>query len=75
VIRAMQGRLAEAQDLIERSIRADPGYARGHCNLGKVHALNGRVDEARRSFERALELNPGYSEARQELENLQHRDG
>jgi tetratricopeptide (TPR) repeat protein len=53
VVRAAQGKLDQARVALEDAIRAVPGYALAHENLGDIHA-----QLAARSYRRALELEP-----------------
>jgi predicted TPR repeat methyltransferase len=56
VLNAQQGRLAQAQALIERAIAVQPAEAMFHNNLGNVCAEAGRLQEAERHYLHALEL-------------------
>ena len=53
VVRAAQGKLDQARVALEDAIRAVPGYALAHENLGDIHA-----QLAARSYRRSLELEP-----------------
>ena len=53
VVRAAQGRLDQARVALEDAIRAVPGYATAHENLGDIHA-----QLAARSYRTAQGLNP-----------------
>jgi tetratricopeptide (TPR) repeat protein len=50
------GRKVEAQEMFERSIRAEPNYG-AYSNLGTIHFSEGRFPEAARLFRQALEIN------------------
>ncbi|GAB4290958.1 MAG: hypothetical protein Kow0096_04750 [Thiohalomonadaceae bacterium] len=54
VLRARQGRLDEARELLERALRTDEHYARVHENLSTVY-----VEMARSSYAKALRLESG----------------
>lgn len=54
VLRAHQGRLDEARELLERALRTDERYARVHDNLSTVY-----VEMARSSYAKALRLEAG----------------
>jgi Flp pilus assembly protein TadD len=53
VVRAAQGKLDQARAALEDAIRAVPGYALAHENLGDIHA-----QLAARSYRNALKLDP-----------------
>jgi len=53
VVRAAQGKLDQARVALEDAIRAVPGYAVAHENLGDIH-----VQLAARSYRNALRLEP-----------------
>lgn len=53
VVRAAQGKLDQARTALEDAIRAVPGYALAHENLGDIHA-----QLAARSYRNALKLDP-----------------
>jgi tetratricopeptide (TPR) repeat protein len=62
-IRAQEGRLAEAADSFERSVRANPRSPETWYNLGLVRQREGRWDAALEAYGRALALRPGMVEA------------
>lgn len=51
-----EGRLEEAEALLERAIRADPYYVAVYPVLGECRERLGKVEEAREAYRRALEL-------------------
>jgi tetratricopeptide (TPR) repeat protein len=53
VVRAAQGKLDQARTALEDAIRAVPGYALAHENLGDIYA-----QLAARSYRHALKLEP-----------------
>jgi tetratricopeptide (TPR) repeat protein len=53
VVRAAQGRLEQARSALEDAVRAVPGYAVAHENLGDIHA-----QLAARSYRSAQKLDP-----------------
>jgi tetratricopeptide (TPR) repeat protein len=59
VIRAQQGRHAEAIDLIAAALKLNPKVAGAWINLGNVQAAAGRPEEAAASYRKALALSPG----------------
>ena len=62
VLYAAQGRYREAQAALELAIRAHPGYATAHENLGDLYA-----QMAREAYDKALQLDPGNATARTKL--------
>lgn len=66
VLYAAQGRYESATDSLEMAIRARPGYATAHENLGDV-----RARMASQSYERAAQLDSGNASARAKLAVLQ----
>lgn len=59
----MQGRLAEALDPFEAMLKARPGYAEGHLQMGCLLRDLGHHDAAIRHLGRAFELSPALVEA------------
>ncbi len=55
-----RGHYADAEQLIGKAIRLDPGQAAPHSNLGLVLQRLGRSHEALASFDRALALEPAH---------------
>jgi hypothetical protein len=55
------GRAADAILEWQRVVRARPGFAEAHYNLGGALASEGRRSEAVSSFEKAIEANAGYA--------------
>jgi tetratricopeptide (TPR) repeat protein len=62
VLHAQRGDWEAARQALEQSIRAVPGYALAHENLGDVH-----LQLAARAFERAGRLDAGNASARSKL--------
>jgi len=58
-----QGRLEEAVLLLERAIRARPGYAKSYSRLGTIRAVQGDLEAAQKLFRKAIDLAPGLAEA------------
>lgn len=52
-----------AIEALQRALEIDPGYARAHYVLGRVHEANGRAHDARTETTKALQLarTPGVS--------------
>jgi len=59
-----QGRAAEAFPLLDLAVRAHPGSARAHTELGKVLLHLGKPEAAAARLQKAVELDPGSSTAR-----------
>src|SRR3569623_381973 len=62
IVRAQQGRMAEAESLMARAVAADPRAADVRVNHGNVLNLLGRFDEALADHDRSLKLAPGRGE-------------
>ena len=62
VLEAQRKNLAAAAELIASAIRANPGSAAAHCNLGNVLRGLKRHEDALASYERALALEPEHAE-------------
>jgi tetratricopeptide (TPR) repeat protein len=62
-----QGALAEAIDLFDQAIAADPTLAIGYYNLGTAHRARGYLDDAIAAYQQAISLRPNYAEAHQNL--------
>ena len=60
VIRAQQGRNAEALDMIGQALRIDPNVPDALLNYGNVLKNMGRFDEALAAYDRALAVRPGF---------------
>ena len=64
VVRAQQGRAAEAVELIGAALQRNPGNAAAWINHGNVLAVAGRAQDAMASYSRALGLQPGDLQTR-----------
>ena len=51
----------------EKAVKADPGYAEAHSNLGFSYRKQGEFDKAVRSYKKAIELDPKLAEAHEYL--------
>lgn len=67
MMRWVDGPSAEAQQFLERAVRAQPGLAEAHHNLGVVLRFGGRFPEAKSEFETALRLDPRSPRTHQQL--------
>lgn len=66
VVRAAQGRLEEARDALEASIRAVPNYTVAHENLGDLYA-----QLAIRNWQEALAAKPDQGALKRKLDRVQ----
>jgi Flp pilus assembly protein TadD len=64
---AQAGRMPEAIEHLEQSLRINPDYADAHNNLGNVLTRSGRLPEAIEHLEQALRINPDFAEAHNSL--------
>jgi tetratricopeptide (TPR) repeat protein len=60
---AEQERFAEAEPYFQAVLRADPGNAVAHFNLGYTHDKRGKYDKAIQEFREATRLNPKIDRA------------
>ncbi|MBI3372891.1 MAG: tetratricopeptide repeat protein [Betaproteobacteria bacterium] len=60
---AEQERFAEAEPYFQAVLRADPGNAVAHFNLGYTHDKRGQYDKAVHEFREATRLNPKIDRA------------
>jgi tetratricopeptide (TPR) repeat protein len=67
--------LKEAIQAYRSALRADPGFADAHCNLGTAHYNQGERDLARACYEEALEHDSEHVEANFNLGNLLEEQG
>lgn len=63
VIRAQQGRNAEALDMIGHALRINPDFPDALLNYGNVLKNMGRFDEALTAYDRALAVRPDFAGA------------
>lgn len=62
MVRFEEGRIAEADDLVERAVRADPGNASAWRSLGRIASVTSRPVAAIACHRRAVLLAPGRPE-------------
>jgi tetratricopeptide (TPR) repeat protein len=62
-----QGKIDQAEYLLDQVVRAAPGYARGQYLLGEVLLRLGRKDRAEQAFRTAIAIRPDFPEARRQL--------
>lgn len=60
---ALQERFAESEPYFQAVLRADPGNAVAHFNLGFAHEKRGQYDRAAQEFGEATRLNPKIDRA------------
>jgi tetratricopeptide (TPR) repeat protein len=63
VIRILQGRETDAQDLFGRVVEMKPDFASGHAHLGLLYLQMGRPDEAVPQLREAVRLDPARTDA------------
>lgn len=59
---AMQGRLQEAQQMLQASAQADPNNAQTQLNLSQVYRQLGNTAKAEQHYRRAVQLNPSLAQ-------------
>jgi Flp pilus assembly protein TadD len=62
-----RGRLDDAVQEFQMSLKLNPLNANAHNSLGVVFALQGHLDEAIREFKAALEIEPAHINAQNNL--------
>jgi tetratricopeptide (TPR) repeat protein len=75
VIYAARNNYPAAMDCFAAALRAGPGYAEVHCNLGHALLSVGRLPEAETQFEAALKLKPFDPATHENYANLLGREG
>jgi len=73
MIKAKQGRYAEAWQELEHAIRLDPGFAMSYVYRGNLRAIGGDLKAAMDDYRRALSLDPELPAARQALLQIEQR--
>ena len=69
VVRADQGKPAEASEHFRQALRLKPDYADAHYNLGNALADQGKPAEASEHYRQALRIKPDYADAHNNLGN------
>jgi predicted O-linked N-acetylglucosamine transferase (SPINDLY family) len=64
------GRLAEAEQLYQHVLEADPNFPPVYINLGVLFKAQGRMDEATAAYRKSIELNPKSETAHNNLGNV-----
>src|SRR3989441_37431 len=75
LVRADQGKLAEAIDHYRRALRIKPDYADAHNNLGNALARQGKLAEASEQYRQAVRLKPDYALAHANWGNVLAHQG
>jgi len=75
LIRFQSGRRDEAVKLLQRAVRAAPGLAAAHNDLGAMLIALGRAYEAVATLRTAVDLVPDNAEARVNFANALHAQG
>lgn len=70
IICLQTGRYKEAQGLLKRAAKVDPGSVDVFNNLGTAYFYNGQEDEAKEVYEKALQINPNHPYVLNNLANL-----
>ncbi len=70
ILRAQQGRNAEALELIAAALRVNPNATEALYNYGNILANQGRLPEALAAFDKALQIGPRYAEAETNRANI-----
>ena len=68
---ARVGRVAEAIQHWERTLKLKPDDVEAHMNLGNALRRQGQMPEAIEQYEQALKLRPDFGPAREALAQLQ----
>ena len=61
-------RTDDAEPLVRRALREDPGRAEAWTNLGRIHAARGQWAEARSCWQQALDVIPADPAAARHLQ-------
>src|SRR5262249_19661080 len=69
------GRLAEAEQLLQQILQAEPAHAEALGYLGGIRMAQGRYAEAEAAFQRVLQLRPEAIEIRNDLGVTQAQQG
>jgi protein O-GlcNAc transferase len=72
---ALEGRLPEAIEMLERAVLLHPRLTAAHCNLGMLSAALGRVRDACTHYRHALAIEPGRTDVHHSLANALLRGG
>ena len=65
----------KAISLFQKAVRADPGEANNHNNLGLALLASGKPEESVTEFQTALRLKPGLTGAADNLRRAQAQSG
>jgi tetratricopeptide (TPR) repeat protein len=70
VVRVLQQRAPEAEELFSRAIRQKTDFAPAHAHLGLLYAQNGRTDDAIPQLREAAQIDPSRRDASDALVRL-----
>jgi tetratricopeptide (TPR) repeat protein len=70
VIRILQHREAEAENLFQQAIESRPDFASAHAHLGLLYSQSGRDGEAIPELQAAIRLDPGRTDASDALVHI-----
>ncbi|MGC2618891.1 MAG: tetratricopeptide repeat protein, partial [Acidobacteriaceae bacterium] len=62
VVRVLQHQEAQAEELFEQVLKAQPDFAPGHAHLGLLYMQMGREQDALPELQQALRLDPSRSD-------------
>jgi tetratricopeptide (TPR) repeat protein len=68
-----EGKISDAIEQFEQTLRIKPDYPDAHNNLGNALAQMGSLADAIPHLEQALRINPDFTPARNALARLQAR--
>ncbi len=65
---AKTGKSDQAESLLKKAIRLEPGFSEAHNNLGVIHIMRDELAKAAEKFRDAIEANPANAKAKENLE-------
>jgi tetratricopeptide (TPR) repeat protein len=70
VVRVLQHREVEAEQLFRRAVQKKPDFAAAHAHLGLLYFQKGRVDDAAPQLREALRIDPARTDASDALVHI-----